>query len=185
MLPRKISKTTKMFLTALCLFSLVFASLGTMVRAAETGTVTATVTAQNISVTITTGGTVAFTTVNVNDTKDTTTGAKGVNDTETAENNGNVSEDFNIKAEDSTGDTGWTLADAAGSEIFTMKSCIATCDATPTWAVVGIDPSYVTLASGIAALGTQDFDLQVGTPITTADYSQQTITVTIQAAEAA
>jgi len=170
----------KTFITSVCLFSLALMSLGTIVRADETGTVTATVTAQSISVTITTSGTVAFETININDVEDTTT--NGVNDSEIAENNGNVSEDFNIKAGNSSSSgAGWTLADTADAEIFTMKSCIATCDTTPSWAVVGIDTAYVQLASGIAKDGTQEFDLQVGTPVTTTDYNQQTITVTIQA----
>jgi len=148
-------------------------------KAEETGTVTATVTAQNISVTITTDGSVAFSTIGVDSTKDTGTGAEGVDDTETAQNNGNVIENFNIRATDSSS---WTLAGTAGNEIFTMKSCIAGCDeVSPTWTSVGEDPTYVTLASGIATTNSQDFDLQVGTPTTTAVFDQQTITVTIQA----
>lgn len=150
------------------------------VRAGTTATVTATVTAQNVSVTITTDGSVAFSTINTSSTEDTT--SNGVNDTETAQNNGNVTEDFNIKAADSSSSgAGWTLGASAGSETYTMKSCTSGCDGTPTWNAVGIEPDYETLATGVAASGTQDFDLQVGTPTSTTDYNEQTITVTVQA----
>lgn len=176
MLSLKILKTTKIFLITICFFVLALMSLDTMVRAAETSIVTSTVTVENISVTITTSGTVDFATINTGITEDTTT--NGVDDTETAENNGNISEDFNIKAADSSN---WTLASTAGDETFTMKFCITTCDASPIWTSVGIDPSYETLAEGVVATGTQDFDLQVGAPITTINYTQQTIVVTIQA----
>ena len=176
MLPLGISRTTKVFLIVTCFFSLVLASFSAVVRAAETSIVTSTVTVQNISVTITTSGTVDFATINTGITEDTTT--NGVDDTETVENNGNISEDFNIKAADSLN---WILADTAGDETFTMKSCITNCDASPVWTSVGIDPLYATLATGVAATGTQDFDLQVGAPITTINYTEQTIIVTIQA----
>lgn len=145
------------------------------VYAATTANVTATVTAQNISVSVADGG-VAFGTIGLSSTADTTT--TGVNDSQTATNDGNISEQFNIKAGNTTG---WTLAATAGSNQYAMKFCKTTCDTTPTWTAVGIDPSYATLATGIAALGTQVFDLQVGSPTTTTDYNQQTITVTVQA----
>ncbi|MFH1827006.1 MAG: hypothetical protein ABH812_01060 [bacterium] len=150
-------------------------------KAATTAAVTATVTAQSVSITLTSDGAVAFLTIGTSATKDTTTA--GVDDSETAQNNGNVTEDISIKAANSTSSgAGWTLGGTAGSETYTMKSCIATCDTTPTWTAVGIDPSYVTLVAGVAASGTQVFDLQVGTPTSTTDYNQQTITVTLQAA---
>jgi len=157
------------------LFALLFI-LVPLVRAAITANVTATVTAQNISVTLTSDGSVAFGTITTSSTQDTT--SSGVNDTETAQNNGNITEDFNIKAGDSTN---WTLAGTADSETYTMDFCTSDCDGTPTWTDVGIDPSYVTLASGVSASGTQDFDLQVGTPTSTSSYGEQSITVTIQA----
>jgi len=155
--------------------------LANIAKAADTATVTATVSAQNVSVTISTDGSVDFSTINTSSTEDTT--SSGVNDTETAQNNGNVTEDFNIKAADSSSSgAGWTLGATAGSETYTMKFCTSDCDGTPTWNSVGIDPSYQTLATGVAASGTQDFDLQVGTPTSTTDYNEQTITITIQAA---
>jgi len=162
---------------SLCLLA-VTPFLVRIVKAASTDTVAATVTAQIFSVSVT-DGTVAFLTVAQNSTQDTTT--SGVNDSQTATNDGSVTAKFNIKAANSTGGAGWTLAGTAVSETYTMKSCTATCDSTPTWTSVGIDPSYATLAASVAESGTQEFDLQVGTPTSTTETTEQSITVTVQA----
>ena len=172
-------KSKKLFLSIFIIFSLVFYNFLTgVVRATSlTDTVTATVTAQNISVSVD-NVSIAFGTISTSDTKDTTTGAKGVDDSSIATNDGNITEKFNIMAGASTN---WTLGATAGSETYTMKSCVATCDTSPTWTSVGIDPAYATLAASVAKDGTQEFDLQVGTPTSTASYGQQTITITVQA----
>lgn len=160
-------------------FTFLFGSLflfSQTVFAGTTGTVTATVTAQNISVSVADGG-IAFGTLGLSSTQDTTT--SGVNDSQTATNDGNITENFNIKA---TATAAWTLAGTAGANQYTLKSCTATCDTTPSWTSVGVDPSYATLATGVVATsGTSVFDLQVGTPVSSASYTQQTITVTVQA----
>lgn len=167
-----------MFVTVLALAVLVlFSSLTKTVRA-QTDTVAATVTAVVYAVSVLDGG-VAFSTVAQNSTQDTTTG--GVNDSQTATNDSSVTAKLSIKAQDSTGGAGWTLGPTAASETYTMKFCVTTCDASPTWTSVGIHPSYATLAASVAASGTQDFDLQVGTPTTTAETTQQSITVTVLA----
>lgn len=149
-------------------------------KAATTGTVAATVTAVIYSVSLDNGDGIAFGNVAQNSTQDTTTA--GVDDSTTATNNGSVAEKLNIKAGNSTGGAGWTLAGTAGSETYTMKSCVTTCDSSPSWSSVGIDPSYVTLAASVSVSGTQTFDLQVGTPTSTTETAQQSITVTVQAA---
>jgi hypothetical protein len=147
------------------------------IQAAETGNVTATVTAQNISVAVT-DGSVSYGVISVSDTQDTTTG--GVNDSQTATNDGNITEDFNVRGFDTTG---WTLGASAGSEIYTHKFCTSNCDSSPTW--TALTTSYQTLASGVVATsGTQVFDLQIGTPTSTSVYTQQTATVTVQAVSA-
>src|SRR5690349_8778650 len=81
------------------------------VFAATTGTVAATVTPQNISVAVT-DGTVAYGTLDLSTSADTTSG--GVNDTQTATNDGNVAEDFNVTSTNATGGTAWTLAGTIG-----------------------------------------------------------------------
>lgn len=148
--------------------------------AASTAPVTAKVTAENISVSLDKSD-VNFGTVAASSTKDTTTA--GVNDSITATNNGNVLEDFNIQAANSTSTgAGWTLAGTAGPETYTLKYCTVTCDTSPSWTSVGISPSYQKFADSVAATsGTQTFDMQVGTPTTTSDFYEQSISVTVQA----
>lgn len=164
-------------IAALCLLVL-SPFLVKIVKAASTGTVAATVTAIIYSVSLDNGDGIAFGAIAVSSTANTTGGA---NETTIATNNGSVAEKLNIKAANSTGGTGWTLGATAGSETYTMKSCTADCDGTPTWNSVGIDPSYATLTASVGIGITQPFDLQVGTPTSTVETTQQSVTVTIQA----
>jgi len=164
----------KVFLSflVLALLSVSAISFG-RVRAENTDQVTATVTARNISVSVD-NETIAFGTIGVGSSADTTAG--GVNDSTTATNNGNVTEDINITATD-TAD--WTLEAVAGGDQYTMKYCISDCDATPSW--ISMSTDYVSLKDDLAQSGTQEFDLQVGTPASTADFTQQSISITVQA----
>lgn len=170
-------KNKRLFFTILVFLSFVLFNfpIGIAQAATVTDTVTATVTAQSISVSVD-NTSIAFGTVTTSDTKDTTTGAKGVNDSSIATNDGNITEKFNIQAGNSTN---WTLDTTAASEKYTMKFCVTTCDSSPSWNSVGID--YATLVASVIKDGTQEFDLQVGTPTSTASYGEQTITVTVQA----
>lgn len=169
------SNYKKLIFLLFIFFSLIFSAvlLG-RVRATDTGEVTATVTARNISVSVD-NPSVVFGTIGVGSSADTTT--NGTHDTTTATNNGNVTEDINIKGADVT--AGWTLQAIAGSEQYTMKYCITTCDATPAW--VSMSTDYVSLKDDLAKDGTQLFDLQVGTPTITTNFTEQSITITVQA----
>lgn len=150
--------------------------------AATTGTVAATVTPQNISVSVS-DGSVAYGIVDLSTTRDTTSG--GVNDTQVATNDGNVAEDFNIRSTDATGGTGWTLAGSIDADQFVHSFCTTgggspdPCDATPTWNAMST--SYSSLAGSVAVSSTRAFDLKLDTPSSTSDYLQKSITVTIQA----
>lgn len=154
------------------------------VFAASTGVVSATVTPQNISVTVSDGA-VAYGTLTLNDTEDTTSG--GVNDSQLATNDGNVTEDFNIRSTDATGGTTWTLAGSAGADQFAHSFCNSgsgspdPCDATPTWGA--LSTSYNSLATAVAPAGTNRFDLQINTPTSSSDFVQKSITVTVQAVQ--
>ena len=159
----------------LCSLTLVFISFW-IVKAADTGTVTATVTAQNISVTVS-DGTVTYGTIATSSTSDTASG--DLDDSQTANNNGNITEDFNIKGQDSGA---WTLGGTAGSETYTHKFCITDCDGSPVW--TALTTNYQTLAEDIAASGDQVFDLQIGTPTSTSTYTEQSVDVTVQAVAA-
>lgn len=141
--------------------------------AATTGSVTATVTAQLVAVTVT-DGTVAYGTVAT--LKDTTTG--GVNDSQIITNTGNVNEDFEVKGQNSTGQV-WALGGSAGDAIYAHKTCTVTCDATPTW--VALTTSYVDKATAKAPAGTTDLDLQVTVPTANAGTGVATLPVDVLA----
>lgn len=144
------------------------------VQAATTATVSATVTAQNISVTVSTG-TVTYGSVGLSSTQDTT--ATGVNQTQTATNNGNVAEDFNISSSNATGGTAWTISGTSIGADQYMHEFSTNSGTSWTATTTG----YTLMASNIAALGTQNFDLKIHTPSSSTDYVQKTITVTVQA----
>lgn len=168
--------TAALFLGALPLLA------ASQVFAASTGTVAATVTPQNISVAVT-DGSVAYGTLSLSSTADTTAG--GVNDTQTATNDGNVVEDFNIKSSDASGGTTWTLSATIGADQYKHSFCTTgtgtpdPCDTSPTW--TAMSTSYSALASTISASGTKKFDLKIDTPSSTSDFVQKSITVTVQA----
>lgn len=150
--------------------------IGQYALAATTGTVGATVTVQNVSVSVT-DGTVAYGSMALNATAST----RSPVDLQTATNNGNVTEQFNIKGMDATGSTQtWVLAATAGSAQYIHGFCVATCTTPPT-SYTALTTSYATLAASVVASGTQTFDLYINTPTATTDYTQHTADVTVQA----
>lgn len=146
------------------------------IEAAGTGTVTATVSAQNIAIGVS-SGTVTYGVVGAGSSKSTT--ASGTDQTQIATNQGNILETFNIKGQTAGG---WSLASVAGSEAYFHRWCKeADCDSSPVW--YSLSTGYTTLATGVAASATQAFDLLVGTPISTTDYSIHSVDLTVQATE--
>lgn len=121
-------------------------------------------------------GSVSYGTIAAGTSKDTT--ASGLNDTQTATNNGNVNENFNIKTSNATGGTQWTLGATPGTDVFVHEFST---NGGASWTALTTADSYQALATGIAASGTQNFDLRITVPSTSSDYQQKTITVTVQA----
>jgi hypothetical protein len=152
--------------------------------AGTTSNVTATVTAQNISVSVT-DGSVAYGTLGLSSSADTTSG--GVNDSQTATNDGNIAEDFNISSSNATGGTGWTIAGTIGADQYKHSYCNTgsgspdPCDTGATWNAITTAGAYQTLGTNIATSGTSKFDLQISTPSSVSDYTLKSITVTVQA----
>ena len=147
--------------------------VGTFALAATTGSVSATVTASVVAVTVSDGA-VAYGTVST--TADTT--STGVDDTQVVTNTGTVNEDFEMKGQNSTGQV-WTLAGAAGDATYAHKTCVATCDSTPTWSA--LTTSYTDRATGKAPSATTDLDLQVTVPTSNPGVGQATLPVDILA----
>ncbi len=178
---QKVKSTSRIIPLLVLLLAALVLSVG-KASAASTSTVAATITPQNISVTVT-DGSVAYGTIDLSSSKDTTTG--GTNDSQTATNDGNVAEDFNIKSGDATGGTTWTLAGSIGANQYKHSFCTSgsgspdPCDASPSW--TAMTTNYQAVGSNIAASGTRLFDLKIDTPSSTSDYVQKSITVTVQA----
>lgn len=155
---------------SLAMAAMVFSPLA---YAASSANVTATVTIQNVSVSVS-DGSVAYGTVSSGGNEDTT--LSGVDDTQTATNDGNVAEDLNIRGADSSN---WTLAGSAGADQYAHKFCTTDCDGTPTW--TALTTSNQSLAASVSSSGTQDFDLQFLAPSSSSTFTQESLTVTVQA----
>ena len=142
------------------------------INAATTAIVAATVTVQNISVSVS-DGSIAYGTLGTN----SSAGTSGT-DTQTATNNGNVAEDFNIKGQNSAN---WTLGSASGSDTYVHQFCSATCGSAPT-NYTKLTTNYQALGAGnVTANGTQTFDLYITTPTSSSVFTQQSVDVTVQA----
>jgi Tfp pilus assembly protein PilX len=164
-------------LGALVLIGLVAGSL--VYGATTTGPVTVSVSAQSISVNVTDGA-VAYGSVALSATASTTTNGT-THDSQTATNDGNQAETFNIKSQNasSTG-TAWTLiSTTTASDLYKHAVCTSTCDASPTWRQMST--GYITLDANIAQSGTSIFDLQIDMPTASSDTYNHSANVTVQA----
>lgn len=170
-------KKLRLFFLLLCfcaLFSMVF---GVGVRAATEATVTATVTVQNVAISVD-DGTITYGTLGQDSTQNTLSG--GLDDMQTATNDGNVTSDIDIIGQDS-GD--WTLGGSAGSDTYTHHFCNDTdddCDSPPT-SYTALTTSYQTLKASVSTSGTVDFQLQINTPNPSTVYTEQSVDVSVRA----
>lgn len=164
-------KKSKAFTIITAIFAICFLAFGRIALAASTATVTATVTVQNVSVTVS-DGTVAYGTLSTN----SSSGTNG-SDTQTATNNGNISEGLNIKGQDTAS---WTLSSSAGSDQYVHRFCTSTCGSAPT-NYTALTTNYQTLSASVAANGTQTFDLHITTPTSSSSFTQQSVDVVVQA----
>jgi hypothetical protein len=129
-------------------------------------------------------GVVTYDIMPENTSKSTLSGE--LNDMQTATNDGNVTENFNIKGQDATGGgCTWTLASSNGSNQYVHQFCNDTdldCSSPPT-NYTALTTSYQTLDTGITASGEVDFQLRLTTPNPSSCYGQQSVDVTIQAVQ--
>jgi len=169
-----------LFLRSLYIFSLIFGLtviMARMVGGADTAVVNATVTAQKISVSVS-DGQITYGTMALESWKSTLPGE--LNDKQTATNDGNVTENFKIKGQNSSA---WTLASTPGNDQYTHQFCNNTdndCSNPPTnYSPLSTD--YQTLKEGVVKDGTVEFHLRLGTPTATSSYDEQTVNVTVMA----
>lgn len=167
-------KLEKVFLPSLLFLVLVTIALSSffITRADGTGSVTATVTAQNLAISVA-DGTVVYGSMGVGTSKATT--ATGLNDSQDAVNIGNTDAKMNIVGQTSPN---WGIGPSAGNEIYAHKFCTSGCDGTPSW--TPLSDEYAELVASIAVGGTQNFDLIIYPPTITANYTSQSVNVTVQ-----
>lgn len=146
-------------------------------NAADNAAVTATVTVQNISMTLSQTS-FDYGTMPVNTASSTLTlfGGTGI----VATNNGNVNEDFDINGVD-TAD--WTLAGTTGSDQYIHQFCNDTDNncTTPPTSYTALTTSPALLDAAVAAAGTTAFQLRLTAPNPSTVYTQQSAAVTVTA----
>lgn len=170
----------KKFLAGISVFALL--ALAFPVGAVTEGSITATVTPQLISVTVT-DGTIAYGTLNLSNSagNPTTKSTVQLGDTQVITNNGNVNEDFAVKSSDATGGTPWNLVAAASIASDAFGHQYSTDGATFT--DFPSDNSYTAdIITGKAPTATANLDAKIFMPTASTDASDtKTTTVTVLA----
>ena len=121
-------------------------------------------------------GAVTYGTIPANSTKSTCTSE--LNDAQTLTNDGNVTENFNIRGQNSAN---WTLAAATGSDQYVQKFLNGTCSIFS--GGTALTTSTQSFATGVAVSGTATLNLQINTPNPSSVYTQQSVDVTITAVQ--
>lgn len=141
------------------------------IRAAETGTIAATVTATNLAVSVS-DGTIAFGSVTLN----TATTTAGNSDTQTVSNDGSTAQ-LNVKSGNATGGTTWTLGTSPGSDIFKLE--VSTTSGASYMTFQATD-TYLTASSTFSSLTNGNLDFQFTTPTASSDFVEKSLTITVQ-----
>ncbi len=144
--------------------------IGAMAFSADEAGVAATVTAREISLSVTDGG-VTYGSLDLGTA--TSTLAAGLDDMQTVTNTGSVAEDFNIKGVDTTD---WALAGSIGSEEYKHEFSTSTGSS---WDALTTD--YQALDVDVASAATTNLDLQITVPSATTHFTEQSPNVTVQA----
>lgn len=171
-LKRKNINTSPIKELALVLFlCLVGLAMHLGVKAQDSDTVTATVTAQQISVSVS-DGSVAYGILDIGSTM--TTLALDPIDTQSASNDGNVAVNFGIQG---TTSAEWSLAATPGDETYAHE--IST-DSGTGWTAMETG-SYTEFAAAVGTGETEPFDLNIHIPTSTTATTEQSVNVSVQA----
>lgn len=115
-----------------------------------------------------------------------TTLSGDLNDMQTATNDGNVTENFNIRGQDATGGgCTWTLSNQPGADLYVHQFCNASdssCTSPPT-NYTTLTTSYQTLKTGIPTSSSVNVHFRLITPTGSSCYNEQTVDITIQAVQ--
>ena len=161
----------KSLIASIAILGVAGLAVGTGAGADTTAEVSATVTAELITISVA-DGSVEYGIVPIDTLKTV--------QTQVVTNNSNVAVDLDVKSSNAIGGTQWTLAATnAALDEFTHESS----PDGSTWTAFNVDNTTLTsLATNVAADGgVQDLDLRIKTPLTVTDNIEKTITVTVQA----
>lgn len=167
----------KFLIVSICILGFVGMVIGITAWSATTGTISATVSARNISINRTSNGTVAFGTLDLSAT--TTTDPSVVpTDTETFQNNGSQAK-FNIQTGATTGgSTSWNAGTSVGTDVYVLGFTTTT---VVTWQDLGANDTYETASSTIDAGVSLNIYLRFQAPSASTEYVQKTVPITVQA----
>lgn len=173
--------TTGMVASSYYVYGIATDGVNPNVNAYSPGTITIQAVLVSVSVA---DGTVTYSMMPVNTSKTTLSGE--LNDMQVATNNGNVTENLNIKSQDATGGgCNWTLAGTNGNNQYVHQFCNDTdydCTSPPT-NYSALTTGYQNLKTGVSVSGTVNFQLRLTTPTNSSCYGQQSVDVTIQAVQ--
>ena len=166
----------KSLTVSICIVGMIGTIIGITAWSATTGTISATVTARNLSINRTSNGTVAFGTLDLSATT-TTDPASDIPDTETFNNDGSQAK-FNIETANTTGGaTPWTPAGTAASNAYVLSFTTTT---VVTWQILQ-STSAETATSTIDAGVSLNIYLRFQAPSASTEYVQKTVPITVTA----
>lgn len=154
---------------SILLLAMVFGGYNALAQA--TDTLTATVSATNLAVSVS-DGTIAFGSVALN----TATTTVGTGQTQTVSNDGSNAT-LNVKSSNATNGTTWTLGTNPGSDIFKLEVSTTTGSTYGTFQATDV---YLTASSTFASLTNQLVDFRFTTPTVSTDFVQKSLTITVQ-----
>jgi hypothetical protein len=157
------------FFSGLLSAILIFSSFNALAQ--DTDTVTATVTATNLAVSVT-DGSIAFGSVALN----TATSTVGTGQTQTVTNDGSNAA-LNVRSSDATNGTAWEVGTSPGSNIFRLEISTTTGS---TFATFQDTDVYLTASSTFGSLLNQAVDFRFTTPTISTDFVQKSLTITVQ-----
>ncbi|QQR65051.1 hypothetical protein IPH92_00515 [Candidatus Kaiserbacteria bacterium] len=161
----------QLFFIVVSMLSIAIVFGGMNAFAQSTDTVTATVTATNLAVSVS-DGTIAFGSVALN----TATTTVGTAQTQTVSNDGSAAV-LNVKSSNATNGTLWTLGTSPGSDIFKLEVSTTTGS---TYGTLQATDVYLTASSTFASLTNQNVDFRFTTPTVSTDFVQKSLTITVQ-----
>lgn len=162
-------KASSVFLIGVTVFSALF--VGVNVYGADTGAISATVSATSLAVSVS-DGSIAFGSVPLN----AATTTAGTSETQTVTNDGSDAA-LNVKSSNATGGATWTLATSNGSDAFKLEVSTTTGS---TYATFQAPDTYLTASSTFASLDDDTLDFRLTTPTASTDFVEKSISITVQ-----